>query len=118
MELFDPDQECVTVGTFSATHSECGTNWSYWGTEVSLNRDDAAVAEYRDLLAQARATIDNDELARLAIRAEQLLADEAVILPISHRPMVTGHSRRLVGVTEHRQGRVTWNAAEWYVTDR
>jgi peptide/nickel transport system substrate-binding protein len=95
-----------------------GSNYYRWGTEDSSVRDEYTerFAEVRDLMNE---TLDAEELESLIAEAEEILADQMVILPL--------YSRLIVGavwedeitnfVMNPSQSGRTWNIEEWYRTD-
>ncbi|MCL1694122.1 MAG: ABC transporter substrate-binding protein [Actinomycetia bacterium] len=95
-----------------------GSNYYRWGTEDSSVRgaETERFAEVRDLMNE---TVDADELESLIAEAEDILADQMVILPL--------YSRLVVGavwedeitnfVMNPTQASHTWNMEEWYRAD-
>jgi peptide/nickel transport system substrate-binding protein len=95
-----------------------GSNYYRWGTEDSSVRGEETerFAEVRDLMNE---TVDADELESLIAEAEDILADQMVILPL--------YSRLVVGavwedeitnfVMNPSQATHTWNIEEWYRAD-
>ncbi|MCP4307268.1 MAG: hypothetical protein GY788_20845 [bacterium] len=103
LELFDPDSPAPD-----------GTNHYRWGTPDSSVQDDA-VARFRDVLAVARETVDPEESAGLAAVAEQILADNAVVVPIAARSVVGAVWADAVAgfVMNPTQAGHTWNIETW-----
>ncbi|MEA3511114.1 MAG: hypothetical protein U9R51_06730, partial [Actinomycetota bacterium] len=95
-----------------------GSNYYRWGTEDSSVRSEETerFAEVRDLMNE---TVDSDEIKDLVAEAEDILADQMVILPL--------YSRLIVGavwedeivnfVMNPSQATHTWNIEEWYRAD-
>lgn len=95
-----------------------GSNYYRWGTEDSSVRDASTerFAEVRDLINE---TADGDEIRSLVAEAENILADQMVILPL--------YSRLIVGtvwedeianyVMNPSQASHTWNIESWYRAD-
>ena len=95
-----------------------GSNYYRWGTEDSSVRNEQTerFAELHDLMNE---TVDVDELEDLIAEAEDILADQMVILPL--------YSRLVVGavwedeitnfVMNPSQAAHTWNIEEWYRAD-
>ena len=91
-----------------------GSNFYRWGTWDSSVNDDA-VARFRDILAIVRKTVDPDELISLARAAEQILADNAVLIPVASRSVVGAvWADKLAGfVMNPTQASHTWNIEFW-----
>jgi ABC-type transport system substrate-binding protein len=117
---------------------EFGDNFYHWGTPaVSGIEDDPeteeiesnfnqgpssssgpAVERYRQLVETMNGSDDPALVEAAILEAEQILADELVVLPLYQRPLVVvwnpaigGYAFRLTHLPE------TWNIAEWYRTD-
>lgn len=73
-----------------------GANCYRWGTPDSSVHD-AAVDQLRAILSEVRDSIDRDEIGLLSRQAEQVLADNAVVIPVA-----AGH---------------TWSIETWYRVD-
>jgi ABC-type transport system substrate-binding protein len=58
-----------------------GNNFFRWGT-VDSTVSDGATRRYRELIDAIDTTADPEVLAELLVEAEQILADQAVILPL------------------------------------
>ena len=96
-----------------------GTNYYRWGAPDSVVRDEhtARFAEIRDAM---NATVDREELLALIAEAEEILADQVVIIPIYSRldpglvwaDEIGGH------VHNPSQAGDTWNVESWYRVDR
>ncbi len=87
-----------------------------WGTPGSTVDADEAVLLFRTLLDRMRSTTDAPEVFLLARQAEQLLADQVVIIPLGAQPVVGA-----VWSDEIRGYRMnpspaghTWNIEHWY----
>jgi peptide/nickel transport system substrate-binding protein len=76
LDLFDPNAPLPD-----------GANYYRWGTADSSVQDEA-VERFVDVLEIARQTVDPEELRTLARAAEQILADNAVIVPVGARTVV------------------------------
>jgi peptide/nickel transport system substrate-binding protein len=87
-----------------------------WGTPGSSVEADEAVAQFDILLARMRSTTDAPEVFLLARQAEELLADQVVVIPLGAHPTVgavwadeiQGY-RMNPSVAGH-----TWNIEHWY----
>ena len=103
LDLFDPDAPAPD-----------GTNYYRWGTPDSSVQDDA-VDRFRDILAVARETVDPEQSAGLAAAAEQILADNAVVVPIAARTVVGAVWADVVAgfVMNPSQAGHTWNIETW-----
>ncbi len=103
LDLFDPAQPPPDGG-----------NYYRWGTPDSSVSDDA-VDRYADILAIARETVDPEELVTLARAAEQILAENAVIVPVGARTVVGAvWADKLSGYEMNpSQASHTWNIEHW-----
>ncbi|MBD2112133.1 MULTISPECIES: peptide ABC transporter substrate-binding protein [Cyanophyceae] len=69
--------------------------------------------EYDALWQQAAATLDPKERQDLFIQMNDLLIEDAAVMPIIHRADVSGVSNRLTGINLTPWDLSTWNIAEW-----
>lgn len=69
--------------------------------------------EFDALWQQAATTLDPDERAELFIQMNDLLIDEAAVMPIVHRADASGVSNRLEGINLTPWDLSTWNIADW-----
>jgi peptide/nickel transport system substrate-binding protein len=96
-----------------------GGNYYRWGTEDSRVIDDASTrfAVVRD---EMNATVDPDELTQLINEAENLLADDLVIIPLYARLVTAAVWEDEIGGFKHNptQASHTWNLEYWYRTDQ
>ena len=108
LELFDPDAP-----------PPGGRNYYRWGIPDSPTSGDDAVAQYRELLTDLRSTHDRDRAFELAVEMEQLLADEAVLIPLYNRLVVGAYWADEVAGFEMNptQAGHTWNIETWYRVD-
>ena len=96
-----------------------GGNHYRWGTRDSSVRDEHT-ERFAEIVAEMNATVDDTQLVGLIREAEEMLADQAVILPL--------HSRLTLGavwadeVGNYRfnpsQASHTWNIESWYRRQR
>ncbi len=95
-----------------------GSNYYRWGTEDS-SVDDDAVERFRDVLGILRETVDPDELAALTAAAEQILAENAVIVPVAARSVVGAvWADKVFGYEMNSsQAGHTWNIEFWRRVD-
>jgi peptide/nickel transport system substrate-binding protein len=95
-----------------------GGNYYRWGTEDSSVIDDASMrfAEVRDAM---NATVDPEELTQLIQEAENLIADDLVIIPLYARLVTAAVWEDEIGGFKHNptQASHTWNLEYWYRTD-
>lgn len=90
-----------------------GRNWYRWGTPGSPEHGGGAV-ELAALLGQLDSAVDAATLADLLRAAEQILADEVVVIPIGTRPVVVVHSLTLAGPEPSAApAGFLWNAELW-----
>lgn len=92
-----------------------GSNYYRWGTPDSSVQDEAT-ARFVELRDQANATVDVAEISTLLSEAEEILADQMVILPLYARVSVAAVWADEVGGFKHNpsQAGFTWNIEEWY----
>jgi ABC-type transport system substrate-binding protein len=106
-DIFDPD-----------TPPPDGSNFYRWGTEDSSVFDEHTerFAEVRDLMDD---TVDSEKLTLLIAEAEEILADQMVILPLYSRVVIGAvWEDEIAGfVMNHTQAFHTWNIEEWYRAD-
>ncbi len=96
-----------------------GDNWYYWGTEGTSTVIDDATARFAALRDEANATVDEAALVALVQEAEQILADNVVIIPLYARLVVAAYWGDEVQGVKHNpasQG-YTWNIGEWHRVD-
>jgi peptide/nickel transport system substrate-binding protein len=103
-----------------------GANYQRWGTAAvtgygeDLDQgpstvSDAATARYRGIIEEMRSTVDRDRLRDLAAEAEEILADQVVIIPVATRGgALAWWSDTLAGVSRHPSRPGTWNLERWY----
>jgi len=107
MDLFDPEAPPPD-----------GQNYYRWGTEDSSVIDENTVrfAELRDLMNQS---VDQDVLVPLIHEAEQILADQVVIIPLYQRLDPGAVWSDTVGGFKHNPSSATysWNMEYWYRKD-
>ncbi len=71
-------------------------------------------AEYDALVAEMAVTGDIDKRIELAKAMNDMLMQDFVMLPITHRSDVSAHSNSLGGVRMNVWDSETWNVADWY----
>jgi peptide/nickel transport system substrate-binding protein len=95
-----------------------GTNFYRWGTADSSVIDDSTqrFAELRDLMQD---TIDVDELTSLIQEAENILADDLVIIPLYGHPLAAAvWEDEIVGFKHNpTHAGFTWNIETWRRND-
>lgn len=89
-----------------------------WGTPDS-SVIDGNTAAFATHAADARGTVDVGEIHSLLGQAEQILADDAVIIPLYARPLVGAvWADEVAGYKFNTtQAYHTWNMAQWYRVD-
>ncbi len=70
--------------------------------------------EYDALRAEMASTGDIDERARLAKAMNDMLMQEYIILPLTHRGRNSAHAKTLGGVQLNVWDSELWNIADWY----
>jgi len=95
-----------------------GSNYYRWGTEDSSVRDGFTerFAEVHDLMNQ---TVDGEEIRSLIAEAEDILADQMVILPLYSEDVVGAVWEDEVAnfVMNPSRAGYTWNMEDWYRAD-
>ncbi len=103
-----------------------GLNYQRWGTPaVSGQGEDfdqaaspaagSATIRYAALLAEMSRTADRDRYLDLAAQAEDILADQVVLIPLATRGRALAWwSDRLAGPSQHPSRPGTWNLERWY----
>ncbi len=119
-DLFDPElpppagQNNYRWGTAEVTGEEVdGYNQ---GPSSVINDDTARFAELRDAM---NATVDQDELIALIAEAENIVADNVVIIPLYARLVTAAVWADEVAGFKHNpsQSGHTWNMGTWYRVD-
>ena len=107
-ELFDPNGKPPR-----------GSNYYRWGTSGSSVRDDHT-KRFAEIVKEMNATVDEVEILTLVHEAEEILADQAVILPIVQRLTAAAVWGDEIGGFKHNptSSSHTWNIEYWYRTDR
>jgi len=104
-----------------------GLNYARWGTPAVAGTGtefdqgpstliDAHTARYEEILAEMRTTIDTERLEELATEAEEILADQAVIIPIATRSQALAYwSDEIAGIRANSSAATfTWNIERWH----
>lgn len=96
-----------------------GDNFYRWGTPGSSVRDEHT-KRFAEIVKQMNATVDEQEIIALVQEAEEIIADQAVILPIVQRLTAGAVWGDEIGNFKHNptQASHTWNIEYWYRTDR
>ncbi|MEN8234877.1 MAG: ABC transporter substrate-binding protein [Actinomycetota bacterium] len=95
-----------------------GSNYYRWGTE-----DSSVIDENTDRFSKARdlmnATVDDTQLLDLFAEAEEILADQMVILPLYTEPAIAVVWEDEIAGFVHNPSRAsyTWNMEEWRRAD-
>jgi peptide/nickel transport system substrate-binding protein len=111
------------VGTHDLFDAESpppdGNNMYNWGTVGSSVEGDAAPVRFAEIRDAVNATVDLDELLPLFQEAEQLIADEVVIIPLYARLSVGAAWGDEVGNFKHNPTPYGhgWNQEFWYRAD-
>ena len=106
-----------------------GENYSRWGTPAvsgqtlvydqgpSLVRDEHT-ARYAEILNEMRATADHDRFAALAREAENILADQVVIIPLVARATLSAVWADEIAGYGYSTWLDTWDIETWRRADR
>ena len=107
-DVFDPDNAPVE-------ESRGGANFYRWGTGDSSVIDDST-ARFADVVDLMKATVDEAALRELIAEAEEILADQVVIIPLFSRPAVgVAWADEIGGYTFNpSDAGHTWNIESWY----
>jgi ABC-type transport system substrate-binding protein len=97
-----------------------GQNLYRWGTPDSVVGGDDSIVRFRDILSVARGSFDSTQVISLSRAAEQILADNAVIIPVAARQVAAAvWADTLVGFELNpSQAGSTWNIEYWYLRAR
>jgi ABC-type transport system substrate-binding protein len=96
-----------------------GSNYYRWGTPDSSVQDEHT-QRFAEIVDEMNTTVDDLELKALIAEAEEILADQAVILPLHARLTVGAVWADEIGGYQHNPSQAghTWNIEHWYRTDR
>ncbi len=93
------------------------TNFYRWGTEDSAVQD-GWTRRYGQLVEMMRETPDHDKLSSLIREAEQLVADQAVFLPLYAEPVSAVYWPDVIeGFVMNPATGFTWNIEHWKSPD-
>ncbi len=120
-DLFDPESP-----------PPAGQNFYRWGTPAVTEADDPRfvqgpslvrdehTARFAELVDLMHTTVDEDDLRSLAREAEEILADQVVIIPVVARGSALAWWADELGGVVHNPGQTgfMWNVEQWYRTDR
>ena len=88
-------------------------NFYRWGTEDSSGRNESS-QRYGELLAEMRDSVDHEQLTILIQQAEQLVADQALFLPLYAEPVTAVFwPDRIDGFVMNAGTGFTWNIEVW-----
>ncbi len=95
-----------------------GSNYYRWGSPDSSVIDEAT-ARFAEVRDQINATVDFDELVTLIQEAENILADNLVIIPLYAHPVTAAVWEDEIGGFMHNPTRAgfTWNVEFWFRND-
>jgi len=96
-----------------------GSNYYQWGTRGSSVRDEYT-KRFAEIVKEMNSTVDEGEIVALVHEAEEILADQAVILPIVQHITAAAVWADEIGGFKHNptEASYTWNIEQWYRTDR
>lgn len=119
LERFQADLQMFTTGntnpdpgsymkTYTCSEiAQKANNWSKQNYSRYCNKT------YDDLWQQTTQELDPDKRQQLFIQMNDLLVNEAAVLPIVHRADAAGVSDRLIGINLTPWDLNTWNIADW-----
>lgn len=95
-----------------------GQNYNFWGTVDSSVQNEAS-ARFAVVRDEMNATVDPEALVTLLNEAEQILADELVIIPLYARLVTAAVWADEIGNFKHNptQASHSWNMEMWYRAD-
>ena len=107
-DLFDPNSPLPD-----------GSNYYRWGTADSSVQDEHT-ERFAEVVEEMNSTVDDAEITALIAEAEEILADQAVILPLHARLTVGAVWADEIGGYAYNPSWAghTWNIERWYRTDR
>lgn len=90
-----------------------------WGAGEDGSYTNENTERFAEVRAQMNATVDEDELTALIAEAEQILADEVVIIPLYARLSIGAAWADEIGGYKHNPSQAghVWNIEEWYRVD-
>lgn len=93
-----------------------GVNFFRWGT-LDSGVGDGATGRYREIVSALDAAVDPEAIAELLIEAEQILADETVLLPliVAGEAGVAHWPGAVTGVDLNPVQGILWNVDVWRV---
>ncbi len=91
-------------------------NYYNWGTPGSIVEGDEAVLQFELLLDRMRASTDAPEIVALGRQAEELLANQVVVIPLSAHPVIgAAWADEIQGYQMNPSAAGhTWNIEHWY----
>jgi len=95
-----------------------GSNYYRWGTEDSSVIDDAS-RRFAEVRVEMNSTADEEELVALINEAEDILADNLVIIPLYARPEAAAVWENEIAGFRHNPtlAGYMWNVESWYRAD-
>lgn len=98
--------------------ADAGYNFARWCTPDARTQGEHC-EQYEEIVAGLRATVAPDDARRLALEAEQILADDVAFIPLYIWPdYLFWRADQLSGVDMVYSGNQLWNSAEWYHPER
>ena len=96
-----------------------GNNFYRWGVAAEGAYEDEATARYAEVREEMIATVDEAELTALIHEAENILADNLVLIPLYARLVAGAVWADEIGNYKYNPTRAghTWNMEFWYRTD-
>jgi ABC-type transport system substrate-binding protein len=103
-----------------------GVNYQRWGTpavsgfgedydQAASATSDADTRRYAALIGELRTAVERERFVELAEEAEEILADQVVLIPIAARGgAVAWWGDALAGPGWHPSRPATWNLERWY----
>ena len=96
----------VAYGFFGETQEP---SWSLW---LGTNWQNYTNEEAFGLLRQTASTLDIEERRQLILRFQEIIADDAVLIPLAPRPLLNVVHERLTGHSPTLTGTL-WNVESW-----
>ena len=97
--------------------SQALTNFYRWGTEESSVQD-AFTQRFNTILTLMRDSVDHDEISLLIQEAEQIVANQALFLPLYADPASAVYwPNAIEGFVMNVDTSFTWNIETWEMTE-
>ena len=112
LEMYTSGNTSPDPGSYMKTYTcdEIPQKYNNW---VGRNHSRYCSPEYDRLWQQSTKELDPEKRRQLFIQMNDLLVNEAVVIPLVHRANVVGVSKRITGVELTPWDLRTWNIGDW-----